>query len=169
MVEVQAKPSGARFVALGMLLSKLGGLVREMILARFFGVGPHADVFRSAMRAPNALQNLLGEQTLSAAFIPFYSRLLAEGRREEAGRFAGAVFGLLVAVVSVLVVAGVVLAPTIVSVLAAGFAGDAVEVAAGQKFRAFCPKICLVNKIYIFWLESKNPQEISISGQILGI
>ncbi len=133
MVDVQPKPSGARFVALGMLLSKLGGLVREMILARFFGVGPHADVFRSAMRAPNALQNLLGEQTLSAAFIPFYSRLLAEGRREEAGRFAGAVFGLLVAVVSVLVVLGVVLAPAIVSVLAAGFTGDAVEVAAGQR------------------------------------
>ena len=48
MVDVQPKPSGARFVALGMLLSKLGGLVREMILARFFGVGPHAR----AQRAP---------------------------------------------------------------------------------------------------------------------
>lgn len=124
--------SGARFVALGILLSKLGGLVREMVIARFFGVGPHADVLRSAFRAPNVLQNLLGEQTLSAAFIPFYSRMLAEGRREEAGRFAGAVFGLLVATVSALVVACVLLAPTIVSVLAAGFRGDAALVAAGE-------------------------------------
>ncbi len=125
-------PSGARFVALGILLSKLGGLAREMVFARFFGVGPHADVLRSAFRAPNALQNLLGEQTLSAAFIPFYSRMLAEGRREEAGRFAGAVFGLLVATVSALVLLCVIFAPAIVSVLAAGFRADAAEVAAGQ-------------------------------------
>ena len=127
-----SETSGARFVALGILLSKLGGLAREMVFARFFGVGPHADVLRSAFRAPNALQNLLGEQTLSAAFIPFYSRMLAEGRREEAGRFAGAVFGLLVATVSALVLACVIFAPAIVSVLAAGFRGDAAEVAAGQ-------------------------------------
>ncbi len=132
MNDIETKPSGARFVALGILLSKLGGLVREMVIARFFGIGPHADVLRSAFRAPNVLQNLLGEQTLSAAFIPFYSRMLAEGRREEAGRFAGAVFGLLVAVVSALVLACVLLAPAIVSVLAAGFRGDAAAVAAGE-------------------------------------
>ncbi len=132
MADRDSKPSGARFVALGILLSKLGGLAREMIIARFFGVGAHADVLRSAFRAPNVLQNLLGEQTLSAAFIPFYSRMLAEGRRQEAGRFAGAVFGLLVATLSALVLAGVLAAPAIVSVLAAGFVGDAAEVAAGK-------------------------------------
>ena len=131
MKDQDSRPSGARFVALGILTSKLGGLLREMIIVRFFGVGPHADVYRTAFRAPNILQNLLGEQTLSAAFIPFYSRMLAEGRREEAGRFAGAVFGLLVAVVSALVFLGVVLAPVIVSILAAGFRGDAERVAAG--------------------------------------
>ncbi|MCP3964374.1 MAG: murein biosynthesis integral membrane protein MurJ [bacterium] len=124
--------SGARFVALGILLSKVGGLLREMIIARFFGVGAHADVYRMAFRAPNVLQNMLGEQTLSAAFIPFYSRMLAEGREREAGRFAGAIFGLLVAVVSVLVVVGVLLAPAIVTVLVPGFQGDASKVAAGE-------------------------------------
>ncbi len=125
-------PSGARFAALGILLSKLGGLAREMVFARFFGVGPHADVCRSALRAPNVLQNLLGEQTLSAAFIPFYSRMLAEGRREDAGRFAGAVFGLLVVLVAGLAILGMLLAPAIVSVLAAGFRADAALVAAGE-------------------------------------
>ncbi len=128
----QRSAGGARLVALGILLSKLGGLVREMVIARFFGVGPHADVLRSAMRTPNVLQNMLGEQTLSAAFIPFYSRMLAEGRRQEAGRFAGAVFGLLVATVSALVLVCVLFAPAIVSVLAAGFRGDAAAVAAGE-------------------------------------
>ena len=82
-------------MALGIFASRLVGFLRERALAYFFGVGPHADVFRAALRAPNVLQNLLGEGTLSAAFIPVYSRLLAAGEREEAGRFAGAILGLL--------------------------------------------------------------------------
>ncbi len=128
----EPRPNRARVVAFGILLSKVFGLVRERVIAQFFGVGPLTDVFRNAMRAPNVLQNLLGEQTLSAAFIPIYSRLLAAGRRDDARRFAGAVLGLLLAAVSALVLAGVLLAPWIVSVLAAGFRGDAALVAAGE-------------------------------------
>lgn len=132
MSEANPSASGARFVAIGILVSKVFGVVREVMIARFFGVSPHGDVYRNAMRAPNVLQNLLGEQTLSAAFIPVYSRFLAEGRREEAGRFAGAVFCLLVVAVTVVVLLGILLAPWIVSILAAGFLDDAAKVAAGE-------------------------------------
>src|SRR6185436_4545599 len=86
---------------------------------------PHADVFRAALRAPNAIQNLLGEGTLSAAFIPIYTRMIHEGREEEAGRFAGAVFGFLLAVASGFSLLGVLLARPIVAVLSAGFLNDA--------------------------------------------
>lgn len=129
-----AKPTsgGALAVAAGIFASRLLGLVRETAVASIFGVGPHADVFRTALRAPNALQNLLGEQTLSATMIPIYSRLLAEKREEEAGRFAGAMFGLLLAIVLVLVGLGVIFAPWLVSVLTPGFLADAAEVAAGR-------------------------------------
>lgn len=88
---------GAPLVAAGILSSRIVGLLRTAAFAHYFGVGPHVDVLNMALRAPNFLQNLLGEGTLSAAFIPIYSRLIHEGRREEAGRFAGAVFGLLAA------------------------------------------------------------------------
>ena len=49
-------------------------------MARFLGVGAFADVYGTAMRLPNLLQNLLGEQALSAAFIPTYSKMLARGQ-----------------------------------------------------------------------------------------
>lgn len=112
---------GAVLVAAGILASRLTGLLRGRAFAHFFGVGPHADVLSMALRAPNLLQNLLGEGTLSAAFIPLYSRLLHEGRREEAGRFAGAVFGLLAATAGTLALLGVALAEPITAVLALGF------------------------------------------------
>ncbi|HKH47378.1 MAG TPA: lipid II flippase MurJ, partial [Thermoanaerobaculia bacterium] len=108
---------GAALVALGILASRLIGFVREYTFAHFFGVGPHVDVFRAALRAPNAIQNLLGEGTLSAAFIPLYTRMIYEGREKDAGRFAGAIFGLLLAAAGVFSLLGMLLARPIVAVL----------------------------------------------------
>ncbi len=62
--------SNAIRVAAGIFLSRVAGFLRDRAIAHYFGIGPHADVLRTALRGPNILQNLLGEGTLSAAFIP---------------------------------------------------------------------------------------------------
>lgn len=116
--------SGAGLVALGILLSRIMGFVRERVYAYYLGVGPHMDVLRMSFRIPNIVQNLLGEGTLSAAFIPIYARMVEEGRREEAGRFAGAVFGILLATAGGLSLLGMVFARPIVAVISTGFLHD---------------------------------------------
>ncbi len=126
------RKSAASLVALGILASRLAGLLRERAIAFFFGVGAHADVMQFAFRAPNLLQNLLGEGTVSAAFIPIYSRMIDEGRTREAGRFAGAIFGLLLAAAAGVSLLGVVAAEPIVTVLAYGWTDDAALVARGE-------------------------------------
>ena len=88
---------GSVLVAAGILLSRIAGLVRERVIAAYFGAELHADVFGAGLRLPNVLQNLLGEGTLSASFIPVYRELLGQGRTKEAGRVAGAMFALLLA------------------------------------------------------------------------
>lgn len=123
---------GAARVAAGIAVSRAFGFLREMALAFFFGAGPHADVFRTALRGPNLLQNLLGEQTLSASFIPVYARFLAQGRRDDAGRFAGAIFGLLLATAAGVSLLGVLLAEPIVGLLAPGYLTDAALVRSGE-------------------------------------
>lgn len=112
---------GARLVAAGILLSRIFGLVRQRVTAHFLGDGDAADALASAFRIPNLLQNLFGEGVLSASFIPAYARLLAEGRREEAGRVAGAVLALLGLTVATIVLVGVVAAPWLVAIVAVGF------------------------------------------------
>lgn len=114
----------AQWVAAGILLSRITGLVREAFIGKYLGTSYAADSFRTALRMPNVLQNLLGEGTLSASFIPVYSDLLEQGREEEAGRVAGAIFALLVAVAGGLALVGIVAAPVLVSVFTPGFAGD---------------------------------------------
>ncbi|MDH3745898.1 MAG: murein biosynthesis integral membrane protein MurJ [Acidobacteriota bacterium] len=123
---------GASRVAAGILSSRILGLVRDQLIAYFFGLGRHADVLRTVFRGPNILQNLMGEQTLSASFIPIYSRLLSQGRDEEAGRLAGAVFGLLVAAGAGIALLGILFARPLVALLSPGFLGDAALVAAGS-------------------------------------
>lgn len=110
-------------VAGGIFLSRISGLVRERVFAQFFGTSLYADVFRAGLRMPNMLQNLLGEGTLSASFIPVYAELLEEGREQEAGRVAGAIFALLLAVAGALALLGVLFAEPLVSVLLPGFTG----------------------------------------------
>ncbi|MDQ3574759.1 MAG: murein biosynthesis integral membrane protein MurJ, partial [Actinomycetota bacterium] len=92
-------------------------------MAGYLGVGVTVDAFRAALRIPNMLQNLLGEGTLSASFIPTYSKLL-ERDEQEAGRVAGAVGGLLALIAGVMAVAGVVFAPGLATVLTPGFEGE---------------------------------------------
>ncbi len=108
-------------VGAGILLSRVSGLVREVVTAAFLSTGVGAEAFKAALRIPNLMQNLLGEGVLSASFVPAYSRLLAEGKREEAGRLAGAVAGLLLVLTSVLVVIGTVFAAPITRILTPGF------------------------------------------------
>ncbi|HUF12234.1 MAG TPA: murein biosynthesis integral membrane protein MurJ [Longimicrobiales bacterium] len=118
-----ARPSGmsAQLVATGIFLSRIAGLVREGVFSNYFGAGGAADAFRAALRMPNVLQNLLGEGVLSASFIPVYSELLERGRKEDAGRVAGAIFALLAAVAGGLALIGLLLAPLLVRVFAYGF------------------------------------------------
>jgi len=125
--EGKGKPAGrltSSLVGAGILLSRIAGLIRTRIFAEHLGATMYADVFTACLRMPNVLQNLLGEGTLSASFIPVYSELLEEGREEEAGRTAGAIFGLLAVVAGVVALLGILLAPVFVSVFLPGFAGE---------------------------------------------
>jgi putative peptidoglycan lipid II flippase len=116
--------AAAALVAAGIFLSRIVGLIRERVLATYFGASLHADVFSAGLRMPNVVQNLLGEGTLSASFIPVYSELIGQGRTKEAGRLAGAVFALLLGIAGAVSVIGAMLAPVLVAVFAPGFEGE---------------------------------------------
>lgn len=123
------QPSGggrsALFVGLGILLSRLIGLVRTRVFAHYFGgTSDAADAFNAAFRIPNVLQNLFGEGALSASFIPVYANLLGQGKEQEAGRVAGAIATILSLVVSIIVLVGVLATPFLIDLIAPGFTGE---------------------------------------------
>jgi|RhiMetdeSRZDD1v2_1073273.scaffolds.fasta_scaffold02592_18 putative peptidoglycan lipid II flippase len=120
----QNHPSTGRsafLVGAGILISRIVGLIRQRIFAHYFGRSAAGDAFSAAFRIPNFLQNVFGEGALSASFIPVYAKLLAHQDEKEAAKVANAVFGVLALVTSVIVLAGVLATPYVVTAIAAGF------------------------------------------------
>ena len=114
------RPSGrnAMVVGAGILLSRLSGLIRELIFAGLLGTRVAADAFKAALQIPGLLQNILGEGTLSASFIPTYSRLIDEDKsEEEPGVVAGTIATLLGLATSAVVIVGILAARPLTKVL----------------------------------------------------
>jgi putative peptidoglycan lipid II flippase len=117
----------AFMVGAGILISRIVGLARQRVFAHYFGTSAAGDAFSAAFRIPNFLQNIFGEGALSASFIPVYAKLLAHGDEEEANHVANAVLGILALTVSVIVLAGVLTTPYLISLIAPGFHGETRE------------------------------------------
>jgi putative peptidoglycan lipid II flippase len=106
------------------MVSRVFGLVRDVVLARYFGAGLGVDVFIVAFRIPNFLRRLFAEGGFSQAFVPVLSEY-----REKRGDAAvqalidqtGASLG---AALLVITAAGVIGAPVLIAVFAPGFIGD---------------------------------------------
>jgi putative peptidoglycan lipid II flippase len=117
----------AFLVGAGILISRIVGLIRQRVFAHYFGTSAAGDAFSAAFRIPNFLQNIFGEGALSASFIPVYAKLLAHDDEEEAAHVANAVLGILALVVSLIVLAGVLTTPYIITAIAPGFKGETRE------------------------------------------
>jgi putative peptidoglycan lipid II flippase len=97
---------GAGILAALTLLSRVLGLVRDVLCAALFGAGVTWDAFSFAFRVPNTLRRLLGEGALSAAFVPIFTARLESEDPGSAARMAGRVTSALAGVLVLLVVAG---------------------------------------------------------------
>jgi len=113
--------AAAGVIAFFTLISRILGLVRDMVIATLFGSGMAADAFFVALRIPNLLRRLFAEGSLTIAFIPVFTEYLTLKSKEDAFELARIVFTLLSLILAVLTVLGVLFAPLIVKIQAFGF------------------------------------------------
>jgi putative peptidoglycan lipid II flippase len=119
--------AAAVLVGIGIFTSRLFGIARQVLMAKYLGAGVAADAFMASFKITNILQNLFGEGALSASFIPVYSKLLEHGDEKDAGKVAGAVAAILSLTVAVIVLVGVVATPLLIPLIATGFKGETRE------------------------------------------
>jgi putative peptidoglycan lipid II flippase len=97
-------------------LSRIAGLIREIVAASYFGTSGAASAFTLAFQIPNLIRALVADAALSSAFVPVFSDLLEHKRRKEAYQLAGALAGLLLAALSAISLVFILLAPHIIPI-----------------------------------------------------
>jgi putative peptidoglycan lipid II flippase len=106
------------------MLSRVLGFVRDVLTAHFLGAGAVADAVFVAQRLPNMFRSLFAEGAFSAAFVPLFAGKVAAEGKEAARRFAEDVLAVWLVALLAFVVVGEMFMPTVVELIAAGFAAD---------------------------------------------
>ncbi|MBA3809281.1 MAG: murein biosynthesis integral membrane protein MurJ [Solirubrobacterales bacterium] len=117
-----APPSGGRVArntaifSLGTGISRIVGLLREVVFASYFGTSGRASAYTIASLVPNLVAQLFAQSALSAAFVPVFTDLLQKGRRREALSLASTLFWIMLIGLGALTAIFILAAPLIMPV-----------------------------------------------------
>lgn len=141
----------ASIVSFYTMISRVLGLVRDMVIASFFGATIAADAFVVAFKIPNMLRRFTAEGNMTIAFIPVFTEYLKTKSREEAFDLARNILTLLSIILVIITMAGILFTPWIVRIIAYGFGSE------GPKYeltvlltRITFPYILLVSLVAFF-------------------
>ncbi len=148
----------AGVVAAGFLLSRLLGLLRSVVIADAFGTEPELAAYWVAFRIPDLVFQLLAGATLSAAFIPVFSRVRLRESADAGWELASGVLNLISLVTLVVAVGAFVLAPWIVPLIAPGLGEGGGREAEIESLAVELTRIMLLSPIFF-----------GISGMLTGI
>lgn len=129
------------------VISRILGLVREVVFARYFGASGSTDAFFVAFKIPNFLRRLFAEGSFSLAFVPVLSEYRSKGDREALKSLIDSVAGTLLGILLLVSAIGVFAAPAILMLFAPGWYLDgreSFELAAGMLQVTF-PYILLIS------------------------
>jgi putative peptidoglycan lipid II flippase len=101
-------------------VSRVAGLVREVVASSYFGTSGAFSAFTLAFQVPNLLRALVADAALSSAFVPVFTELLEQRRKQDAFALAGALFGLILVVLGAVTIVFILIAPFLMPL----FTGD---------------------------------------------
>ena len=110
-------------ISLATLTSRILGFIRDVIIARLFGVYLAAQAFVVAFRIPNLFRDLVGEGASNAAIVPVLSEYNLKHSREEFWELVNILLNLLIVILSAITILGIIFSPLIVRLIAPGFIG----------------------------------------------
>jgi putative peptidoglycan lipid II flippase len=114
----------ASLISIATLSSRLLGFIRDVVIARLFGVYIYAQAFIIAFRIPNLFRDFVGEGATNAAFVPVFSEYTVKHTKEEFWELANVVLNLLLIILSAITILGIIFSPFIVRLIAPGFIAD---------------------------------------------
>lgn len=128
------------------MLSRVLGLVRDIVIARYFGAGAGADAFFVAFKIPNFLRRLFAEGAFSQAFVPVLSEYRAKKDIKDVRVLINSVAGVLGLVLLVVTLLAVVGSPVLTTIFAPGFIDEPEKFSlASEMLRLTFPYLLLIS------------------------
>ncbi|MGH2953490.1 MAG: murein biosynthesis integral membrane protein MurJ [Solirubrobacterales bacterium] len=130
---VAARPRAGRlarstaFFSIATALSRLAGLVREIVAASYFGIRGPMSAFTIAFQVPNLVRSLFADAAIQAAFVPVFTEQLERDRRREAFRLASTLIFVVAVVLGLITALFVLVAPLVMPIFAPGFEGELLD------------------------------------------
>ena len=147
-------------------LSRVTGLIREIIGFNLFGAGAAMDAFQVAWRIPNLLRRLFAEGAFTQAFVPVFAEYKNKRGETETRLLADRIASVLTLVLFLVTLAGVIVAPVLVYLTASGFAADPEKFALTTLLvRITFPYIFFISLISLCRRETCPPQAKESAGR----
>ena len=112
------------FFSAATALSRVAGLVREIVAASYFGISGAMSAFTIAFQVPNLVRSLFADAAIQAAFVPVFTEELEKGNKREAFRLASTLLFAVTMLLGAITALFVLFAPVIVPLFAPGFGGE---------------------------------------------
>ncbi|MBU5614958.1 murein biosynthesis integral membrane protein MurJ [Geomonas azotofigens] len=106
------------------MLSRIMGMIRDMVVSRLFGAGLYTDAFFAAFQIPNMLRRFFAEGALTSAFVPTFSEWHTNKGEEETRALANVCFTALTMVMAVITILGIIFSPQLVHLMFPGFSSN---------------------------------------------
>lgn len=128
------------------MLSRVMGLVRDVVVATFLGAGNGSDAFFVAFKIPNFLRRLFAEGAFNQAFVPVLSEYSTQRTKQEIRELLNAVAGSLTALLALITALAMLGAPWLVWLFAPGFGRDPEKLAlTADMLRLTFPYLLLIS------------------------
>src|SRR5687767_12867275 len=108
-------------------LSRIAGLVREIVAASYFGVTAQMSAFTIAFQVPNLVRSLFADAAIQAAFVPVFTEQLERGDKREAFKLASTLIFVVALVLGALTALFILLAPLVMEIFAPGYEGELLD------------------------------------------
>lgn len=128
------------------LLSRVSGLIRDVVVASIFGTSMGADAFFVAFKIPNFMRRLFAEGAFAQAFVPVLTEYKTKRSHEEVKDLVDYVAGTLSLILGLITLLAVLAAPLVIIVFAPGFSSEPDKLAmAGEMLRLTFPYLLLIS------------------------
>lgn len=159
-------------VSLGIMISRVLGYFRDMLVANAFGAGFYADAFYAAFRIPNLFRRLFGESSLNAAFVPVFSEYITRESKQKTEEFLSIVTTVMVVLLTTITILGIIFSLPIIKIITWGFPKEKILLTSKllQIMFPYMIFICLaalslsvLNCLKIFFVPAMSSSSLSIA------